>query len=215
MAPHFLTSLLAGQGFDKGFENRFWGRWKLWALFCFVFLVASIGTYITGQYKITRLDVLKNRYDEPVTNFARYFDEADNVSIERDLLDGCKQAQIGSWLQTTDALHFDGPLTGNRVQVRLNPEQAYVDLNGGEIAGCVRDEVADRQFDIGSMTTTWAALLLLVSICLGGWAWICRQHSVNAQKSRNIYAEALQNGGEEEVVHADENSPASDIDKVE
>ena len=167
------------------------GRWKLWALFCFFALVASIGTWITGQYQIGRLDSLKNKYEQPINNYAKYYGDSPGNSLERDLLEGCKQAQIGSWLQTTDALRFDNPITGNRVGVQLDVTKAYIDLNGREMSDCIHDEVEDRQFDIGSMTNTWAIILLLFSFCLGGWAWICRQGQIKHSKGRNIYAETL------------------------
>jgi hypothetical protein len=167
------------------------GRWKLWALFAFFAFVASFGTWITGQYQIGRLDSLKNKYDEPVNNYAKYYGDSPSNSLERDLLEGCKQAQIGSWLQTTDALRFDNPITGNRVGVRLDAAKAYVDLNGNELSDCIHDEVEDRQFDIGSMTNTWAIILLLLSFCLGAWSWVCRQGFIKQNKSRNIYAETL------------------------
>ena len=172
------------------------GRWKLWALFSFFTLVASIGTWITGQYQIGRLDSLKGKYEQPIMNYAKYYGNSPNNSLERDLLEGCKQAQIGSWLQTTDALHFDNPITGNRVGVQLDVTKAYIDLNGREMAECVHDEVEDRQFDIGSMTNTWAIILLLGSFCLGAWSWICHQSQSKANKGRNIYAETLAEAAE-------------------
>lgn len=167
------------------------GRWKLWAMFALFALVSAIGTWVTGQYQIGRLDSLKDRYSDPIINYAKYFGDSPDNSLERDLLEGCKQAQIGSWLQTTDALRFDGPLTGNRVGVRLDVSKAFVDLSGAEISGCIRDEVEDRQFDIGSLTNTWAIILFLVSICLGAWSWICRHNYTQQKKGRNIYAETL------------------------
>lgn len=174
---------------DKG--NGLTGRWKLWAMFAVFALVSSIGTWITGQYQIGRLDSLKDRYGEPISNYAKYYGDSPNNSLERDLLEGCKQAQIGTWLQTTDALRFDGPLTGNRVGVRLDIAKAYIDLSGAEMSGCIRDEVEDRQFDIGSLTNTWSIILFLLSICLGVWSWICRHNYVEQKKGRNIYAETL------------------------
>lgn len=182
------------------------GRWKLWALFAFFTLVASIGTWITGQYQIGRLDSLKGKYEQPIMNYAKYYGDSPNNSLERDLLEGCKQAQIGSWLQTTDALHFDNPITGNRVGVQLDVTKAYIDLNGREMADCVHDEVEDRQFDIGSMTNTWAVILLLGSICLGAWSWMGRQSQVKYNKGRNIYAETL--------AEAAENNPAPEVIEV-
>jgi len=199
------------------------GRWKLWALFCVSALVASIGTYITGQYQIGRLDSLKNRYEQPINNYAKYYGDSPGNSLERDLLEGCKQAQIGSWLQTTDALRFDNPITGNRVGVQLDVTKAYIDLNGREMSECVHDEVEDRQFDIGSMTNTWAIILLLFSFCLGGWAWICRQGQIKYNKGRNIYAETLAEASEinapeektETISEASsDNEPPTDLNKI-
>lgn len=172
------------------------GRWKLWALFAVFTLVASIGTWITGQYQIGRLDSLKGKYEQPINNYAKYYGDSPNNSLERDLLEGCKQAQIGSWLQTTDALHFDNPITGNRVGVQLDATKAYIDLNGREMAECVHDEVEDRQFDIGSMTNTWAIILFLGSFCLAAWSWVCRQSTIKYNKGRNIYAETLAEAAE-------------------
>ena len=174
---------------DKG--SGLTGRWKLWAMFAVFALVSSIGAWITGQYQIGRLDSLTDRYGEPITNYAKYYGDSLDNSLERDLLEGCKQAQIGTWLQTTDALRFDGPLTGNRVGVRLDIAKAYIDLSGAEMSGCIRDEVEDRQFDIGSLTNTWSIILFLISICLGVWSWICRHNYVEQKKGRNIYAETL------------------------
>jgi len=165
------------------------GRWKLWALAAVVTLLAGIGTWFTGQYQIGRLDSLKNNYDTPVANFAKNIGNAPVKSLEWELLDDCKQAQIGSWLQTTDALRFDGPLTGNRIDVRLDGSKAYLDLNGKEISSCIQDEVESRQFDIGSLTNTWAILLLLLSFCLGIWSWICFIGTTRARSSKDIHAE--------------------------
>lgn len=179
------------------------GRWRLWALFAFVALVAAFGTWISGQYKIGRLDVLKNNYDEPVQNFAGAFSNAQQHSLEHDLLEGCKQSQIGTWLQTTDALNFRGPVTGNRIEVSLDDSKAFLDLNGREISSCVQGDIEDLQFDIGSMVNTWAVVLLLLSFCLGVWAWVC--YYAQHHKSRNIYAETL----------ADTSDLAADPDSVE
>ena len=190
------------------------GRWKLWALFAFFALVASIGTWITGQYQIGRLDSLKGKYEQPIVNYAKYYGESPNNSLERDLLEGCKQAQIGSWLQTTDALRFANPVTGNRVGVQLDVTKAYIDLNGREMSECVHDEVEDRQFDIGSMTNTWAIILLLCSFCLGAWAWVCRQSIIKNSKSRNIYAETLAEAAETAETTAPEDVPVEKVEDV-
>lgn len=178
--PHFFT-----------LDTHPAGRWRLWAFFAAVLMVATIGTWIAGQYQIGRLDSIRKRYNEPVQNYAKMVADCAPHSLERDLLDGCKQAQIGSWLQTTDVLRFDGPLTGNRIDVRLDPSRAYLDLNGKEMAECVQDEIEDRQFDIGSMTGTWTIILLLSSLCMGGWAWLCYSGLRPTPRQRNIYAETL------------------------
>jgi hypothetical protein len=195
------------------------GRWKLWAFMASVLLIATIGTWLAGQYQIGRLDSVKKQYQEPVTNFAATFAECDPHSLERDLLDGCKQSQIGTWLQTTDALRFDGPLTGNRVNVRLDPSQAFLDLNGREIAECVQDEVEERQFDIGSMTNTWAIILFIGSMSLGIWSWICYlSQKKNVQKGRNIYAETLAEANQpspEAVAEGDTKATGEDDSKSE
>lgn len=180
------------------------GRWKLWFMFALFTLVSSIGTWVTGQYQIGRLDSLKGRYSEPINNYSKYYGDSPENSLERDLLEGCKQAQIGTWLQTTDALRFDGPLTGNRVGVRLDIAKAFIDLNGREMSDCVQDEVEDRQFDIASLTNTWAIILFLISLCLGGWSWICRYNFVEQKRSRNIYAETLAEGALSESDPTDE-----------
>lgn len=187
------------------------GRWKLWAFIAAIIFIATIGTWIAGQYQIGRLDSVKKRYDQPVQNFAKMVSDCAPHSLERDLLEGCKQAQIGSWLQTTDALHFNGPLTGNRIDVRLDADKAYLDLNGKELAECVQDEVEDRQFDIGSMTSTWAIILLLASFCVGLWSWICFMgtKASGSNKARNIYAETLAEAQEStpQTSVPDENPP--------
>ncbi|GEM_PF-1259839 len=168
------------------------GRWRLWALFAFVALVAAFGTWISGQYKIGRLDVIKNQYNAPVTNFASQLAVAQKHSLEFDMLQGCKQSQIGSWLQTTDALQFRGPITGNRIEVSLREDKAFLDLNGREISVCVQDDIEDMQFDIGSMVNTWSVVLVLISFCLGVWSWVCYYaQTTGERKARNIYAETL------------------------
>lgn len=194
--PHILIS---GTGLT--------GRWKLWALFSFVSLIATIGTWLAGQYQIGRLDSLKTKYDSAIGNYAKYYGDAQANSLERDLLEGCKQAQIGTWLQTTDALRFDGPLTGNRIDVRLDLTKSYIDLNGREMSDCIQDEVEDRQFDIGSMTNTWAIILLLCSFCLGVWSWVCYTGTSKFKKGRNIYAETLAEAAEpQDIQEATESS---------
>ncbi len=181
------------------------GRWRLWAVFAAVVLVASFGTWVSGQYKIGRLDVLKSKYDEPVQNYARSFSAAQKHSLESDLLDGCKQNQIGTWLQTTEALEFRGPLTGNRVEVELDPAKAHVDLNGKELASCVQSDIEDMQFDIGSMVNSWSVILLLLSFCLGVWSWVCYSaQKIGAQRARNIYAETLAETVDAETVGGDD-----------
>lgn len=174
-------------------QNGLLGRWKLWAVFAFILLICACGTWVSGQYKIGRLDVLKNEYNEPVKNFAGSFGSADPHSLEYDLLDGCKQSQIGSWLQTTDALKFRGPITGNRIDVDLDAAKAHFDLNGKEISLCIQDDIEDLQFNIGSMVNTWAIILLLCSLSLALWSGVCFYARRMRQKevSRNLYAETL------------------------
>lgn len=187
------------------------GRWRLWALFAAVCLIASIGTWVSGQYKIGRLDALKSNYSDTVINYAKAFDRAPKHSLERDLLDGCKQTQIGTWLQTTDALNFRGPVTGNRVDVSLDPSKAYLDLNGREIANCIQSDIEDMQFDIGSMVNTWSVILLLASFSIGVWSWICyAAQAANISRGRNVYAERLaETVGETEAVSAAMNAEPS------
>ena len=135
-----------------------------------LFLVAALGTYISGQYRIGRLDSLINKYANPVTDFASANSRARQGTVEADLLEGCKQAQIGTWLQTTDALKFKDPISGNRIVVSLEPGRDYIDINGREISSCVTDEIENRQYDIGSMTNTWALCLMITGLIIAGAA---------------------------------------------
>ncbi len=146
-------------------------HWKIWAIAAAMIIVAAAGTWTAGQYRIGRLDALVNKYEQPVTDFALYASRARAQSLEADLLEGCKQAQIGTWLQTTDALEFIDPDSGNRIIVRLDPAKSHVELNGRELSVCVRDEIENRQFDIGSMTNTWAMVLLVLGMGLAAWSW--------------------------------------------
>lgn len=191
------------------------GRWKLWAVFAVILLICACGTWVSGQYKIGRLDILKNKYDSPIQNFAGAFGAADPHSLEYDLLDGCKQSQIGSWLQTTDALKFRGPVTGNRIDVDLDETKAHFDLNGKEISLCVQDDIEDLQFNIGSMVNTWAIILLLASLSVGLWAGICFYAHRMRQKeiSRNLYAETLaeqREAGKDDECGADDSLASTD-----
>lgn len=184
------------------------GRWKLWAFASAILMVATIGTWIAGQYQIGRLDSVKKRYEQPVQNFAKMIGDTAPHAMERDLLESCKQSQIGTWLQTTEALRFDGPLTGNRIDVRLDSERAYIDINGTELSECIQDEIEDRQFDIGSMTGTWSVILMLATFCMGLWSWMCYLGSrKNTPQSRNIYAETLAMATTE---HAENSATAPD-----
>lgn len=146
-------------------------HWKIWAIAAAMIFVAAAGTWTAGQYRIGRLDALVNKYEQPVNDFAQYAARARAQSLEAELLQGCKQLQIGTWLQTTDALEFLDPDTGNRVIVRLDPAKSHVELNGREMAVCVRDEIENRQFDIGSMTNTWAMVLFVLGLGLAAWSW--------------------------------------------
>jgi hypothetical protein len=146
-------------------------HWKIWAIAAATTLVAAFGTWVAGQYQIGRLDTLRDRYSQPVADFAQSVARARPQSMEADLLESCKQVQIGTWLQTTDALKFVDPVSGNRIVVRLDPAKSQIDLNGRELASCVSDEIENRQFDIGSMTNTWALVLALSGLGLGVWSW--------------------------------------------
>ncbi|HOO51299.1 MAG TPA: hypothetical protein PLK94_08445 [Alphaproteobacteria bacterium] len=189
------------------------GRWKLWVLFSLVALVAAFGTWVSGQYKIGRLDALKNRYDQPIVNFAKSLSSSQKHTLEYDLLEGCRQNQIGTWLQTTDALHFRGPMTGNRIEVSLDDHKAFLDLNGKEISMCVQGDIEDLQFDIGSMVNTWAVVLLLLSFCIGVWAWVCYYSQVIcAHTSRNVYAETLERGADVDAQNDSQNNEAGSQD---
>ncbi len=142
------------------------------SIFC---LLAALGTWISGQYRIGRLDVLINRYDAPILDYAETASRAKPDSMEADLLQSCKQSQIGSWLQTTDALKFKDPVTGNRILVELESGKDFIDINGRELASCIQDEVENQQFDIGSLTNTWAFTLLVLGLLFGGLFWYWRR----------------------------------------
>lgn len=144
--------------------------WRLALTAGVLFLVAALGTYLSGQYRIGKLDTLIDRYAVPVTDYAAANSKARTGTVEADLLESCKQAQIGTWLQTTDALKFKDPVTGNRIMVQLEAGRDYIDINGREISSCITDEIEDRQFDIGSMTSTWVICLTLIGFILSGVA---------------------------------------------
>jgi hypothetical protein len=143
-------------------------RYKVTVIISLVFLLAAIGTYIAGQYQIGKLNEVSGKYDTPVTDYAATVADAKPESVERDVLEACKQSQIGSWLQTTDALQFKDPISGNRIIVQLDPSLSFIDINGREVSNCVRDEIENRQFDISSMTNNWALLLLVIAASVGG-----------------------------------------------
>lgn len=126
---------------------------------------------MSGQYRIGRLDSLNNRYSQPISDYAHNIARVRPNSLEAELLEGCKQAQIGTWLQTTEALNFEDPATGNRIIVTLDPSRAHIDINGRELSSCVSDEIENRQYDIGSMTNTWALVLFILSLGMGAWSW--------------------------------------------
>lgn len=160
------------ESFSSPFANFNGTRhWKIWAFAAVMTLVAAGGTWIAGQYQIGRLDALRDRYNQPITDFAEASARARVGSMEADLLESCKQAQIGTWLQTTDALNFIDPVAGNRIVVQLDPSKSHLDLNGRELAICVDDEIENRQFDIGSMTNTWALVLFIISFGFAAWSW--------------------------------------------
>ena len=178
-------------------------HWKIWALAAAMTLVAAGGTWIAGQYRIGRLDALLNEYEQPITDFARTSAQAKLGSMEADLLESCKQAQIGTWLQTTDALEFIDPASGNRVIVRLDPGKAQIDLNGRELSGCVSDEIENRQFDIGSMTNTWSLVLFVLGLGIGAWAWFGWESWRRRVRAMTVVSEPMAQGAAEpEVVEA-------------
>lgn len=151
--------------------------WRVTLVTSALFLVAAMGTYVSGQYRIGRLEALIDRYSLPVTDFASANSRARQGTMEADLLEGCKQAQIGTWLQTTDALKFKDPVSGNRISVELEPGRDYIDINGRDISSCVTDEIENRQYDIGSMTNTWALCLLMTGLIIGAVAFVGRRQS--------------------------------------
>lgn len=146
-------------------------HWKIWAVAAAMILAAAAGTWIAGQYQIGRLDLLLKRYEQPIDDYAELASSARPQSLEADLLQGCKQAQVGTWLQTTDAIEFVDPDSGNRILVRVDPSKSHIDLNGRELSSCISDEIENRQFDIGSMTNTWALVMFVLGIGLGVWSW--------------------------------------------
>lgn len=151
--------------------------WRLAFLAGVLLFIASMGTYVSGQYRIGRLGVLVERYSIPVTDFAVANSKARTGSMEADLLESCKQLQIGTWLQTTDALKFKDPVSGNRIMVELEAGRDYIDINGREISSCVVDEIENRQFDIGSMTNMWAICLLIMSLIVFAAAYLGRRQN--------------------------------------
>lgn len=170
-------------------------HWKIWGAAALIVLAMATGTWMAGQYRIGRLDALLEHYQQPIMDFAQAMDRTRPQSLEAELLQGCKQAQVGSWLQTTDAIEFTDPVAGNRVVIRLDPNKAFIDLNGRELAGCVSDEIENRQFDIGSMTNTWALVLFVIGLGLSGWSWLGWQawrprHAASAPSPEAEVAEA-------------------------
>ena len=152
--------------------------WRVGLIAAGLLLIAAIGTYVSGQYRIGRLDALIERYQEPVADYAAANSRARAGTVEAELLESCKQAQIGTWLQTTDALKFKDPVTGNRIVVQLEAGHDYIDINGREISSCVTDELEDRQYDIDSMTTGWSVGLLLASLLFGGLSLLGRRRAI-------------------------------------
>ncbi len=192
------------------FEN-FQGtrHWKIWAMSAAMVLVAAGGTWVAGQYKIGRLDSMLSRYEQPITDYARTAERVRKNSMESEWLESCKQAQIGTWLQTTDALAFENPVAGNRVIIRLDPARAHLDLNGRDLSLCISDEIENRQFDIGSMTNTWALVLFIISLGLGAWSWFGweawrRRASRPAMAADETAADQPQDGAETPSVSDDQ-----------
>ena len=129
-----------------------------------ILLLAGVGSWIAGQYQIGRLDNIVSQYREPIADFAAEIAKVEPQSVEYELLDSCKQVQIGTWLQTTDALTFKDPLSGNRVLVTLEAGKDFIDLNGKELVSCISDEIENRQYNIGSMTNSWAIILIMIGV---------------------------------------------------
>ena len=150
-------------------------HWRLFAVLSAFLLIAAAGTYMAGQYRIGKLDQLIRRYEEPVVDFAATNARARQGTVEADLLESCKQSQIGTWLQTTDALKFKDPVSGNRIVVSLEAGRDYIDINGREISSCITDEIEDRQFDIGSMTSGWAVALTVIGLLMAAAAFAARR----------------------------------------
>jgi hypothetical protein len=154
-------------------------RWRSTAIIASVLLLAGIGSWIAGQYQIGRLDNIVNQYNDPITDYASELASVEPQSVEYELLNSCKQSQIGTWLQTTDALLFKDPVSGNRVLVQLEAGKDFIDLNGKELVACISDEIENRQFNIGSMTNSWAIILMLLGVLTGGLAYMFRRRMLD------------------------------------
>lgn len=147
----------------------------------FIMFSASLGTWLTGRYQIVQLDDLKDRYWTPVKDYGATFSAAaaQPKTLERDVLEGCKQSQVGTWLQTTDSLAFIDPIAGNKILVKLDPARAFVELNGRDLSSCVQDEIETLQYDIRSQTSSWSVLLLVLGVITAAWsaylAWFARR----------------------------------------
>ena len=150
-------------------------RWRSMAAVATVLLIVGIGSWVAGQYQIGKLDNIVSQYREPITDFASEVSKVKDDTIEYELLNSCKQSQIGTWLQTTDALSFKDPVSGNRILVQLEAGKDFIDLNGKELVSCISDEVENRQFNIGSMTNSWAIILLMLGILAGALAYMFRR----------------------------------------
>lgn len=203
---------MAEMNFSKTSFPVFTGprHWKIWAVAALMVLASAGGTWVAGQYRIGRLDNLLDRYAQPINDFAHSVERAKPGSMEADLLDSCKQAQVGTWLQTTDALEFVDPTAGNRIIVRLDPARAHLDLNGRELAACVSDEIENRQFDIGSMTNTWSLVLFILGLGLSAWSWFGFENWRRRNRAMVVVSEPTQTPVVETVTEAEIVSPPKD-----
>jgi hypothetical protein len=161
-------------------------KWRQVAIIACVSFLASVGTWMSGQYQVGRLDGLIEEFSRPVEDYAASYADTKEASLERDLMEACKQVQIGTWLQTTDSIRFKDPISGNRFLVQLDPEKSYMDLNGKELSTCMTDEIENKQFDIRSLTNSWSVILMILTLLLGGWAWYAWRYRLEESKSQLV-----------------------------
>ena len=185
-------------------------RWRSTACVSAVLLLIGVGSWVAGQYQIGKLDNIANQYREPITDFANEINKVKNDTIEYELLNSCKQSQIGTWLQTTDALSFKDPVSGNRILVQLEAGKDFIDLNGKELVSCISDEVENRQFNIGSMTNSWAIILIMLGVIAGALAFMFRRKMFD-----NLYGttdDEVTVLNAHDVIVADVTEPAPSVD---